>query len=96
MLVSPLADRLIWQEWDDIYIVYQPAAAATHVFNETTVLILKCLQQGPLSMEVLRHQTEAALGVSQDELAANDFEFATTRLEELGLVEFVDDPSTAQ
>lgn len=87
---------LIWKNWDDIYIVYQPASAETHVFNETTALILKYLEQGPLSTEAVRYQTEVELGVGEGELAADGFAFATMRLEELGLIECLDDASAVQ
>jgi PqqD family protein of HPr-rel-A system len=81
---------LEWQAWDDVYIVYQPCSAETHVFNETTALILRCLENGVLSADVLKERTEAALGVDAGELAADDFVFATMRLEELGLIERLD------
>ena len=87
---------LIWQEWEDIYIVYQPSSAETHVFNETTALILKCLEHGPLSADEVKVQTEAALRVAQGELAGDDFAFATTRLEELGLIYCLDDDCVVQ
>lgn len=94
MLVGTLAVRALeWQEWDDIYIVYQPSSAETHVFNETTALILRCLEQGPLSREMVKEWTEAALGVALGGLAAADFAVATMRLEELGLIECLDEAS---
>ena len=82
---------LVWQDWDDVYLVYQTASAETHVFNDTTTLILKCLEQGQLSAEGVKNWTEAALGVGQGELAADDFAFAVGRLEELGLIERADE-----
>jgi PqqD family protein of HPr-rel-A system len=92
-----LAGRgLIWQDWDDVYLVYQPSSAETHVFNETTALILKCLEQGPITEEGVKNWTEAALGVDQGELAAADFAFAVGRLEELGLIERFDETIAAQ
>jgi PqqD family protein of HPr-rel-A system len=87
---------LQWDKWDGIYIVYQPSSAETHVFNETTALILKCLEHGPLSADEVKVQTEAALCVGQGELASDDFAFATTRLEELGLIDCLDDACTVQ
>lgn len=87
---------LVWQDWDDVYVVFQPSSAETHVFNETTALILKGLEQGPLSMESAKDWTEAALGVDQGELAADDFAFAVGRLEELGLIERFDEAIAAQ
>ena len=82
---------LVWQDWDDVYLVYQPLSAETHVFNDTTALILKCLEHGQLSTEGVKNWTEAALGVGQGELAADDFAFAVGRLEELGLIERADE-----
>lgn len=81
---------MLWQEWDDVYIVYQPSSAETHVFNDTTALILKCLERGPLSADEVKMQIEAALGVGPGELAKEDFAFATSRLEELGLIDCQD------
>lgn len=82
---------LVWQDWDDVYLVYQPSSAETHVFNETTALILKCLEHGPQSVEEVKDWTERALGLTQDELAAGDVAFAVGRLEELGLIECLDE-----
>jgi PqqD family protein of HPr-rel-A system len=95
ILISARRD-LIWRKWDDIYVVYQPSSTETHVFNETTALILKCLELGPLSADEVKVQTEAALHVGQGELGGDDFAFATTRLEELGLIDCLDDACVVQ
>ncbi len=79
-----------------MYIVFQASSAETHVFNETTALILKCLERGSRSIEELKDWTEAALAVGQGELASDDFSFATMRLEELGLIELLDESPAAQ
>jgi PqqD family protein of HPr-rel-A system len=96
LVPTPATCALEWQEWDDIYVVYQPSSAETHVFNETTALILKCLEHGPLSVDGVTKWTEAALGASPGQLATDDFAFATMRLEELGLIERLDDASAVQ
>lgn len=85
-----------WQALDDVYIVYQPSSAETHVLNETTASILRCLESRVLSTDALKKWTEAALGIDVGELAADDFAFATMRLEELGLIERLDDASAVQ
>jgi PqqD family protein of HPr-rel-A system len=79
-----------------MYIVYQPSSAETHVFNETTALILECLEHGPRSSEGVKSWAEAALGVDQGELDVEDFAFAVARLEELGLVECLDETVPVQ
>lgn len=88
--------RLVWQEWDDIRIVYQLASAETHVFNQTTALILKSLEDGPKSSRAVIEQITVALGGIPGELSEDDFKFATMRLEELGLLECLDDASVVQ
>ena len=90
-ILSHAGNSLQWQEWDDVYIVFQPSSAETHVFNETTALILKCLEQGSRSIEAVKDWTEAALEVGRGDLAEEDFAFATMRLEELGLIECLDE-----
>jgi len=96
-LVCTIAVRTLeWQAWDDVYIVYQPSSAETHVFNETTALILRCLEQGPLSRKMVKERVEETLGVGLGKLAADDFAFATQRLEELGLIECLDEASVVQ
>lgn len=96
MVLFSTGRGLIWQEWDKVYIVYQPSSAETHVFNETTVLILRCLEQCQLSADAVKEWTETALGVDAGKLDADDFAFATMRLEELGLIERLDDAGAAQ
>lgn len=93
---APAGRALRLQKWDDIYIVYQPSSTETHVFNETTALIIGCLEHGPRPIQRVKSWTEAALGVDQGELGADTFAFALARLEELGLVEYVDDVSAAR
>lgn len=96
LVSTPAGCALQWQEWDDFYIVYQPSSAETHVFNETTAVILQCLQDGPLATAVLKERTETTLDVGQGDLDDADFALATQRLEELGLVEYLDDVSAVQ
>jgi len=96
MVLVSARRELIWQEWDDIYIVYQSSSAETHVFNETTASILKSLESGPLSAGEVKERTEVALGADPGELSTDDFGFATMRLEELGLIERLDDANAVQ
>lgn len=90
MVLTSAGRELDWQEWDEVYIVFQPSSAETHVFNETTAAILRCLGNGALSTDAVKERTEAALGVDSGELATDDFALATMRLEELGLIERLD------
>ena len=89
-VLAEAARSLLWQAWDEVYIIYQASSAETHVFNETTALILRSLEQGPLLAERARNRVEAALGLEPGELVEEDFAFALVRLEELGLIDRLD------
>ncbi len=81
---------LNWQNWEDVYIVYQPSSTETHVFNETTATVLRCLEGGPMTMDGLAGRVVQSLGIEPDELTYEDLVFATGRLEALGLIEWAD------
>jgi PqqD family protein of HPr-rel-A system len=88
--LAAVARNLVWEKWDDFFVVLQPSSSETHVFNDITAFILKCLEHGPLSMEAVKEETERALDLPQGEIASDDILFALGRLEELGLVDRVD------
>jgi PqqD family protein of HPr-rel-A system len=88
--LAAVARNLVWEKWDDVFVVLQRSSAETHIFNDITAYILTCLEQGPLSIQSVKEETERALDLAQGELASDDFLFALGRLEELGLVDRVD------
>ena len=96
MVLVSAGRRLLWQEWDEHFLVFQPSSAETHVFNETTALILRCLEEGPRSVAEVKAWTEVALDAAPGELGADEFDFATRRLEELGLIEYLDETVATQ
>jgi PqqD family protein of HPr-rel-A system len=81
---------LIWKDWGDVFIVYQPSSTETHVFNDTTYFLLDALANGLLPLATLREKTAESLQTSIDELSLDEINFAVARLEELGLVEWQD------
>lgn len=87
---------LLWRTWDDVYIVYQPSSSETHVFNGTTVAVLRCLDDGPLAIEALKTCTEDALEIERGELGEADFAFALRRLDELGLIDYLQEMGDVQ
>jgi PqqD family protein of HPr-rel-A system len=87
--LAPAAQGLLWQDWGDHYSVYQPSSSETHVFNDTTALILETLRLGPASLEEIEKSVAEALGVGKAELRG--FSGVVGRLEELGLVEWLDE-----
>ncbi len=87
VMLASAAEGLLWQDWGDEYIVYQISSAETHVFNETTALILERLKQGPASLEEIGEWIVTDLGIEGYELSIADLVSAAGRLDELGLID---------
>lgn len=87
MSLSPPAHDLVWEDWGDIYTVYQRSSAETHVFNETTAFVLNELLANATTLNRLIDVTMEAMGLKESELVARDLTWAAKRLEELGLIE---------
>lgn len=91
LAIAPAGASLQWQCWDGDYIAYQPASTETHVFNESTALILQSLQaEGPLSVGDLVERIAQAFGGDAADLSISDLRFTLDRLETLGLIETVE------
>ncbi len=79
---------LVWHDWEDAYIVYQPSSTETHVFNDTTAAALGLLQTANASFAELHTRLAHSLEINPDELHRGDLAFVVNRLEELGLIEW--------
>lgn len=91
MVLLPAGKALIWQKLDDHFIVYQPSSAETHIFNETSALILASIELGPRSIHSALEWAAMRLGVPTNDLDIEEFSAAMIRLDELGLVDCQDD-----
>jgi PqqD family protein of HPr-rel-A system len=90
LVITSAGLELVWQDWEDVYIVYQPSSTETHVFNDTTATVLQSLEKDALTIADVAERTAQDLGLAPDELTHSDLSFAIKRLEELGLVEWSD------
>ena len=90
LVISAEGRDLRWQNWNDFYIVYQPSSTETHIFNETTAQVLRCLglKNDSCSMEELRSLTVKSLEIMAHELETSCLAEAVYRLIELGLVDW--------
>jgi PqqD family protein of HPr-rel-A system len=87
LVLTHAGRELIWQDWNDVYIVYQPSSTETHVFNETTAAVLQALEKSPLTITEVANRTAQALDLGFEDISDSDLSFAVARLEELGLIE---------
>jgi PqqD family protein of HPr-rel-A system len=90
LTLTPSGKSLIWQDWGDLFIVYQPSSTETHLFNDTTAAVVQSLEKSPLSSAELFSAVSSTLMCTGDALSESDLSFVTDRLEELGLIDWSD------
>ncbi|MCX7108980.1 MAG: HPr-rel-A system PqqD family peptide chaperone [Proteobacteria bacterium] len=91
MILTPEGHGLTWQSWDGIYIVYQASSTETHVLNETTAGVLRCLTEGHSTLDQISEWIVQSLEINLNELDSGDLFKALERLVELGLVDWSDE-----
>ena len=96
LILTSAGQALIWQNWEDVYIVYQLSSTETHVFNDTTALILQSLEKCSLTMTEIADRIELDFDLGQSQLTSADLYLAIGRLEELGLIEWTDEAEAAR
>lgn len=60
-------DNLIWQRWDDEYVVYNPLSGETHHLDYVSAQGLMELEKAGISTEQLAYSLSLALGVPEDD-----------------------------
>ena len=81
---------LRWQDYEDVSIVYQPSSSETHVFNEITSTTISLLENPFSDIAQLHRKLTEELEIGLDELGINDVNFVVGRLEELGLIDWLE------
>lgn len=84
----------VWRHWEGVFVIYQRASGETHAFNKTTAEILRCLQDGSLSLRDLMERVAMGFGTDPTEFSPLEFKRLLDRLEHLGMAERVDFPET--
>ena len=77
---------LLWQNWEELHIVFQISSAETHVFNEITALIISYLDRSPSSLDDILNYISKSMGLHPEDLDRDGFTKSLERLIELGLV----------
>jgi PqqD family protein of HPr-rel-A system len=85
--VVPKWIHLQWRQWDDEYVVFNPASGHTHVLNWIGAEALKALEKSPSSSkDVMRRISECA--VTEDASALlGQLDKLFAEFDELGLIE---------
>ena len=81
---------LLWQKWDDAFVLFQPSSAETHFINEISAFILERLAQEPVGLETLGKLIDMEFEQVGENIILETLDFWINRLEELGLIDRVD------
>jgi PqqD family protein of HPr-rel-A system len=82
----PASGMLLWEQWNDEYIVYNARSGETHFLNELAAKALKALEDFPCNAEQLaqkmtvQHELEMAFRIADMERLIQEFD-------SLGLIE---------
>lgn len=76
---------LLWQHWDDEYVVYNPVSGDSHLLDYLTGQGLTRLEEKPMTPEQLVEELSASLGIPADEALADYVQRFLNELNELGL-----------
>ncbi len=82
--------ELLWQKWDDAFVLFQPSSAETHFINEISAFILERLAQEPVGLETLGKLIDMEFEQVGEKIIPEALDFWINRLEELGLIDRVD------
>lgn len=80
--------RLLWQAWDNEYVIYNAGSGSTHLLDMPSGEILKLIEQQPLDInqlaEKLEHRTERQ---ESDPINCDHIKELLGRFQEIGLIE---------
>jgi PqqD family protein of HPr-rel-A system len=79
-------ESLLWRQWIDETIVYNPASGNTHVIGPVATKILRRLEQQPSTASQLAESIASEFDVESDQEVVEHVERLVSNLEELGLV----------
>lgn len=78
-------DGLLWRQWDDEYVVYNPASGDSHLLDWVSAQGLMQLEKRVASMEDLVRDLGHVLDIPADESLSRYVRQMVTELSELGL-----------
>lgn len=81
---------LLWRQWGDEYVVFNPASGDTHVLNEVAAQALQRLEQSPADTRDLTAHIRAAIHIDPDDQLLRHMEGLIDQFDELGLTEPAD------
>lgn len=82
-----LPEQLLWKEWDQTVVLYQPSSGKTHFLNPLSATLLEVVATSPGSASSIAQRSAHALELDcEGEFEANVLR-VLTRFEHLGLVE---------
>ena len=83
----PNSDGLIWSEWDDASIVYDPRSGHTQVLNEFARELFALYEDGPKTLDQLLSEFEKIIEAEADETTRKNIIETVSGFDSMGLIE---------
>lgn len=83
----PNQAELVWSEWEDASIVYDPRSGHTQVLNEFARELLALYEDGPKTLDQLFDEFEGILESSLDDVTKNSIIETVAGFDTMGLIE---------
>ena len=83
----PNAAGLLWSEWDDACIVYDPRSGHTQVLNDFARELLALYEDGPKNLNALLVEFEKIIEAPLDEATKTQIVDTVSGFDKMGLIE---------
>ena len=83
----PNQAELVWSEWEDASIVYDPRSGHTQVLNEFARELLALFEDGPKTFDQIFDEFEGILESPLDDVTKNNIVETVVGFDTMGLIE---------
>ena len=78
--------RLLWEEMEGGFFIYDPGSGRTHVLNQASAYILRLLRVDPMSLDQLQDELAQTFQPEDAKLFVDQLEYHIAHLQDLVLV----------
>jgi len=79
-------DRLLWQEWEGEFFLYDPRSGQTHILNGASALILGLLREECMDLNQIQRSMLQMLDPGESQWSREHLRFHLAHLEDLLLL----------
>lgn len=77
---------MLWRDWGDLFVAYQPSSAETHAFDWVTRSLLEAGKEASLTLDEFVQELVSDFDLKSEQIQNLDLTQVVKRLDELGLI----------